>query len=135
MVTATARGIRNNNPLNLRIGNDWVGEVPTPTDPDFEQFTRIEYGLRAGFIVLRRYINRYGRNTITKIISSWAPSSENCTERYIDFVSTDADIPRNYLLTFDDRARMCRLVRSMCQFECGFSIPLDIIEKGYNLAK
>lgn len=135
MATSTVRGIRNNNPLNLRIGNDWIGEVSNPTDPDFEQFTKIEYGLRAGFIVLRRYISRYGRNTIAKIISSWSPPRENCTDKYIDFVSTSAEIPRNLLLSFDDKARMCRLVRSMCKFECGCSIPLDVIERGYNLAK
>lgn len=40
------RGIRNNNPLNIKIGNDWKGEVPN-TDGTFEQFESMEYGLRA----------------------------------------------------------------------------------------
>ena len=32
------RGFRNHNPLNIRIGNTWLGEVADPTDSDFEQF-------------------------------------------------------------------------------------------------
>lgn len=70
------RGLRNKNPLNIRIGNSWLGEVKDPTDPYFEQFTTMTYGLRAGFIILKRYIERYHRNTVRLIIRSWAPSSE-----------------------------------------------------------
>ena len=50
------RGIRNNNPLNLRVGNNWKGEVSQPTDHTFEQFTEMKWGVRAAFIVLRNYI-------------------------------------------------------------------------------
>lgn len=53
------RGIRNNNPLNIKIGNNWLGEVTDPTDPIFEQFVSMKYGLRAAFIILRRYIRVY----------------------------------------------------------------------------
>ena len=83
---AVPRGIRNNNPLNIRIGNVWLGEVQNPTDPEFEQFVHIKYGLRAGFVLLRRYINHYHRNTVPMILAAWAPSSENNTIKYIDYV-------------------------------------------------
>ena len=46
------RGVRNCNPLNIRIGNDWKGERPTNSDGVFEQFTDMHYGLRAAFILL-----------------------------------------------------------------------------------
>ena len=69
------RGIRNNNPLNIRIGNVWLGEVPNPTDHEFEQLVSMFYGLRAGFILLRRYIRRYHLTTVPDIISRWAPGS------------------------------------------------------------
>mgnify|MGYP007032335315 CR=1 FL=1 len=36
------RGIRNNNPLNIRIGNVWLGEVQSPDDPEFEQFVSMK---------------------------------------------------------------------------------------------
>ena len=80
------RGIRNNNPLNIRVGNHWLGEVEHPSDNEFEQFVCIHYGLRAAFVLLRRYIERYGLNTIPDIISRWAPSSENNTSAYIEKV-------------------------------------------------
>ena len=84
--TTIPRGIRNNNPLNIRIGNQWLGERANPNDPAFEQFVAMEYGIRAGFVLLRRYIRHYKRTTIAAIIEAWAPASENNTQRYIDMV-------------------------------------------------
>ena len=80
------RGIRNNNPLNIRIGNKWVGEVKSPTDPSFEQFSCMPYGLRAAFIILRRYIEVYKLNTISKIVSRYYKSIVNCfkASKYAD---------------------------------------------------
>ena len=91
------RGIRNNNPLNIRKGNNWKGERPHQTDKAFEEFQSMEFGIRAGFIILRKYINGYfgltaKHNTIEKIIRRWAPPSENATQNYIDFVAKDMGI-------------------------------------------
>lgn len=128
------RGIRNNNPLNIRVGNKWVGEVKSPTDPSFEQFTCMPYGLRAAFIILRRYIEVYKLNTISKIVSRWAPSSENNTLAYIRRVSIsmiyDADAP----ISFNDKPRMIALVKAMCIVECGCPVDNVDIEAGYILA-
>ena len=79
------RGIRNCNPLNIRIGNNWKGERPTNSDGVFEQFTDMRYGLRAAFILIRRYITKYKLCTIRAIISRWAPETENLTMAYINF--------------------------------------------------
>ena len=128
------RGIRNNNPLNIRIGNVWLGEVANPTDRQFEQFISMEYGIRAGFIILRRYIRRYGRKTITDIISSWAPSNENDTAAYIARVSKLANIPADEVLRYEDKPKMVALVAAMIQVECGQSIPEEKIKKGYSMA-
>lgn len=133
--TATVpRGIRNNNPLNIRIGNTWLGEVPNPTDSEFEQFVSITYGLRAAFIILRRYIRRYKRDTIRKIIHAWAPSSENDTRTYIAVVSQRTGIDPDQPLLFEDTDALCRLVRAMAFVECGRDIPLDPIIEAYNKA-
>ena len=115
-----ARGIRNNNPLNIRIGNTWLGEVPNPTDSEFEQFVSILYGLRAAFVILRRYIRRYGRNTLRKIIPAWAPRSENDTDTYPDA-----------LIDFADEPTMVAIVRAMAFVECHADIPTDTITKAY----
>ena len=130
----TPRGIRNNNPLNIRIGNTWLGERKNPTDTAFEEFVSIEYGYRAAFCVLRRYIRRYRKNTITAIVSTWAPSTENNTQRYIDFVARKLQISPSDIIDYGDKDMMVRLVAAMQLMECG--VPADIakIKKGYDMA-
>ena len=128
------RGIRNNNPLNIRVGNVWLGEVKNPTDPHFEQFNSMEYGLRAGFVLLRRYIRHYKRQTIEDIISSWAPSNENNTKAYIDSVVKVSGIPSNRILHYSDKESMCKLVDAMCFVENGKHVSMEKITKGYDLA-
>jgi len=128
------RGIRNNNPLNIRIGNVWLGEVREPTDPDFEQFISMFYGVRAGFVLMRRYIKHYKRTTIPAIISAWAPANENNTQRYIDNVSQLSGIPIDAQLDFNDEERMVALVDAMIVQECGRHVDRDILRKGYRAA-
>ena len=132
--TKTPRGIRNNNPLNIRIGNTWLGEVPNPTDSDFEQFVHVKYGLRAGFCILRRYIRRYKRNTVRKIVTAWAPSSENNTERYIQLVCKFGCLDPDVEIRFEDSLTMCSLVQAMARVEVGEIIPLLVIEDAYKIA-
>lgn len=80
------RGIRNNNPLNIRIGNKWKGLKTPNTDGAFDQFISVQWGYRAAFVILRNYINKYKCNTVAKIIARWAPSKENNTAAYIKTV-------------------------------------------------
>lgn len=129
------RGIRNRNPLNLRIGNDWLGEVKEPFDPEFEQFTSMIYGLRAGFIVLRRYIKRYRRDTVRKIVSSWAPSTENETFRYVLHVSRLMAVSPDDVLAWDDEAAMVNLVDAMCFVECGVHVSRSEIVAAYKMVR
>lgn len=130
------RGIRNNNPLNIRIGNNWLGErAPKDcTDPDFEQFVAMVYGIRAAFCILRRYIRHYHRGTIRQIITSWAPAHENDTERYVQQVVQFTGINPDETILFEDKPTMCALVQAMARVEVGQSLPLADIEKGYDLA-
>lgn len=128
------RGIRNNNPLNIRIGNTWLGEVPNPTDSEFEQFVSPVYGLRAAFCILRRYIKRYGRNTVRKIVHSWAPSSENNCNAYIKIVCQQSKLDPDETLLYEDAERMWKLVQGMALAEVGQRLDMDLIMKGYQLA-
>lgn len=127
------RGIRNNNPLNIRIGNTWLGERDNPTDQDFEEFVTIEYGLRAAFCILRRYIRRYHKNTVTSIVSTWAPSSENNTLKYIDTVCHRTGLTPTQPITYEDKTTMCRLVAAMAFVECGQPIDEKKIEKAFDM--
>lgn len=132
--TKTPRGIRNNNPLNIRIGNTWLGEVPNPTDSNFEQFVHIRYGLRAAFCILRRYIRRYKRNTVRKIVTAWAPSTENNTERYIELVCKFGCLDADEEIRYEDSVTMCSLVQAMARVEVSEFIPLQVIEDAYKIA-
>ena len=134
MAKITPRGIRNNNPLNFRIGNTWLGERANPTDPAFEEFVTMEYGLRAAFVILRRYIRRYHKNTITQIVSTWAPASENNTQRYIDIVSSKSGLAPDQPIDFEDKEKMVAIVSAMAYVECGQTIEKGKIVKGYNMA-
>lgn len=83
------RGIRNNNPLNIRRSKDqWKGLAEAQTDRAFVQFKTLEYGWRAAFYLLTRtYYHKYRLYTIRTIIRRWAPSNENDTNAYIANVS------------------------------------------------
>lgn len=133
MDTKIPRGIRNNNPLNIRIGNRWQGEVENPTDTEFEQFRDMIWGLRAGFVLLRRYIERYRLNTIRDIISRWAPSTENNTRRYIEQVCDWTDIPEDKPLNFNNSDEMCLLVWAMARVETGYSLDYQQIIIAYSM--
>ena len=86
---ALPRGIRNNNPLNIRRSKDqWKGLAEQQNDRAFCQFKSLEWGWRAAFYLLTRtYYHKYRLYTIRTIIRRWAPSSENDTEAYIQNVS------------------------------------------------
>lgn len=125
------RGIRNNNPLNIRIGNVWLGEVKESTDNEFEQFISMFYGLRAGFILLRRYINRYHLTTIRLIISRWAPATENNIVKYVDTVCRLSGMQPDTQLTYTSEEQMVSLVDAMIFVECGQHIDRATILKAY----
>lgn len=134
----TPRGIRNNNPLNIRKGNDWKGERPDQTDKAFEEFTSMEYGIRAGFIILRKYITGYNGltqkfNTIEKMISRWAPAVENKTAAYISQVSKMTGIPATLKISFSQRSFMVAIVDAMIFVECGQHVDKQLIESAYDM--
>lgn len=128
------RGIRNNNPLNIRIGNNWIGERMEQTDPSFEQFKEMKYGLRAGFIILSNYMKKYGRHTIARIIFAWAPESENNTKAYIKSVCDYVGKKPNDYISFGDEDTMVRLVLAMAHVECGVWLEERQVREAYWMA-
>lgn len=83
-----ARGIRNNNPMNLRITNTaWNGKVKGD-DKSFETFSNPRYGIRAGAKVLLNYQSLHGLNTVDEIINRFAPPFENNTNAYAEHVAS-----------------------------------------------
>ena len=132
------RGIRNNNPLNIRKGNNWKGERPNQKDRAFEEFVSMEYGIRAGFIILRKYITGYNGittkfNTIELIVRRWAPPTENATQKYIDFVAKDMGISPRLRLSFGNKSQMVNLVFAMIFVECGQRVDKEVIASAYDM--
>ena len=86
---STPRGIRNNNPLNIRrSGDKWQGLQDLQEDREFCQFSEMKYGWRAAFRLLcHTYYGKYKLRTIRDIIFRWAPPKENNTTAYIRHVS------------------------------------------------
>lgn len=97
------RGIRNNNPGNIRQGSTrWDGESEVDLDPEFEEFETPEMGIRAMARILTNYQTRHGLSTLRQIIERWAPPAENNTGAYVGAVARDTgidpDAPINVVL-------------------------------------
>lgn len=85
------RGIRNNNPLNIRrTQSKWLGEVDSlkgKRDTAFCQFSSLVYGYRAAGKLLQTYQTKYKLYVLNQIIGRWAPPSENDTRAYAIIVA------------------------------------------------
>lgn len=79
----TTRGIRNNNPGNIRRVAAWRGLSPVQDDAEFCRFIQPIYGLRAMSVILRTYTRRRGIVTLEGVAARWAPTSENDTPSYL----------------------------------------------------
>lgn len=135
---ALPRGIRNNNPLNIRKGGYWKGLSEEQNDCAFCQFRSLVYGIRAGLVLISHYIA--GRTSVRKpintpeaIISRWAPPTENATRRYINFVCKDAGLRPQQVLVFSQREVIVALVYAMIFVECGQRVDRQYIEAAYDL--
>lgn len=134
MSTKQTRGLRNNNPLNIRKAQSWVGEVEESDDPDFEQFYEMKFGLRAAFIILRTYIKVRSCSNIELIINRWAPPVENNTKDYIDFVCRFTGLDRYQKIQFEDKENMIKIVQAMAIVESGKYLSHHVLEEAYELA-
>lgn len=93
-MTKQARGIRNNNPGNIRNSerNDWKGEVSKADKKDqvFEEFETMSDGVRAMMRLLQKYQRSYNLHTVKEIVERWAPRNENDTAAYVRTVCKES---------------------------------------------
>ncbi|EBU8846327.1 structural protein [Salmonella enterica subsp. enterica serovar Muenchen] len=133
----TPRGIRNNNPGNIRWGDDWKGLAPKSqrTDKDFCQFITPEYGIRAMIVILRNYQRKHGLNTISGIINRWAPTNENNTQAYIDSVAKSTGVTPDQFVHTDDSRFMMKLLQAIIRHENGVQpYGFDVFVRAVELA-
>lgn len=106
---AGASGDRHN-PGNLRMPGARQGFARFPSD---------EAGLSAMARQLQIYANRDKLDTVSGIVSKYAPPSENDTKAYIGDVSRKTGFAPNQKLDLADRATISALVAAMVSHEQG----------------
>jgi hypothetical protein len=134
------RGIRNNNPLNIRRSKDkWKGLRAVQADAQFCQFESLEYGWRAAFYLLTRtYYHKYRLYTIRAIISKWAPPCENNSKAYVENVSrlTGIDPDEPIGIPSERPARWIALGMAMAIQENGFeSLDYFAMLRGWEMCR
>ena len=137
-----SRGVRNNNPGNIRHSNAaWHGVADKQTDTGFVQFKEMKWGVRA----LARTLNTYGRkrcaadgspiDTLAEVITRWAPPTENDTGAYIRAVAKSTGFKPDAILNLNDKATLRMMTKAIIRHENG-SDPVDdhAIAEGVDLA-
>lgn len=108
-------------------------------DGCFEQFTTIEYGLRAAFLNIRTIMRRrQAQNmttTVAQLVRIWAPTSDGNNEAaYCHAIFEKSGISSSAEVDITDKEFMCRLIQAMCWVEVGSEVPLQTIGIAYCLA-
>lgn len=125
MTQRVPRGIRNNNPGNIRkTPTKWKGEVGG-IDPEFETFSTPELGIRAMAKLLVNYQTRHGLDTIEEIVGRWAPPIENDTSSYIDSVAKATNISKFRVLNLSDEDTLLRIIKAIITHENGYNPYTD----------
>lgn len=114
----------------INPNNPWRGSIPWQenTDGDFVQFTSFAWGLRATILLLKNYIDRENRNTITKIIQYW----DNGNLNYINHLVTHTDFTANQVLQAD-KDTLYQLTRFITVMEQGWFNDL-VTDKRFDTA-
>lgn len=134
MAHTLPRGLRNNNPGNIRNNNiAYQGEVQPSRDKSFKQFRTMAHGYRAMFVVLHTYQRKHGLNTIEAMITRYAPASENHTRAYIDSVAEWSGVQSTVRITTTNAEIMVPIVAAMSRVENGVVAVMSEVEEGWRM--
>ncbi|EAA7987423.1 hypothetical protein BRR54_09555 [Salmonella enterica] len=113
------RGVRNNNPGNLVASNQgWDGELTS--DGKFSRFDTPEHGIRALAKNMRTYQNKHDLNTVSQMISKFAPPEDhNDTPTYIKAVAGMMGVDPEQRIDTSDVGTLTKLVNSIITVENG----------------
>lgn len=128
------RGLRNNNPGNIRISSTkWQGEIIPSTDKSFKQFASMAYGYRALIKLLQNYRKLYNLKTVAEFIKRWAPETENNTAGYITRVCKEMQVPSTCVPDINDKDMMCAFAAAISLVENGVPAVMADVERGWDL--
>ncbi len=129
-----SRGLRNNNPGNIRLGSfRYKGEKTESSDSAFRQFEGIEWGYRAMFVLLHTYAKKHGCRTLRQMINRYAPPIENHTDNYIRRVAHNTHLSPDEAISTTDAATMTAIVAAMSEVENGVKANMAEIWRGWEL--
>lgn len=136
IVYKQTRGLRNNNPGNIRLtGDKWQGLRAIQNDLEFFQFTDAKYGIRAIAKLLMNYQEKYNLVTVYKIISRYAPPVENDTMSYVEHVASVVGVSSHQTIDVRDLDTMTKMVNTIIKHENGINpYSEETINKGIALA-
>jgi len=119
-ISLDPRGIRNNNPGNIRLSaTSWLGQQSSQNDPDFVQFTTPLYGVRSLMKTLLTYYERYDLNTVESLINRYAPPYENTTDNYIWEVAKALNVKRADTINVTAKQTLIVLTQAIILYENG----------------
>lgn len=114
-----ARGLRNNNPGNIEASdsNPWEGQ--DGSDGRFAKFETPEHGIRALGKNLLAYNKRHGLDTVSEMITRWAPPKENDTDSYIKAICAQLGVGANDQIDVTNPSTLAALCAGIVQHENG----------------
>ena len=113
------RGIRLNNPGNIRLSNvKWDGRAELQEDPEFVTFTQPQFGIRAIARILISY-EAAGIHTVRGVINRWAPPNENDTGAYVLDVAQRIGVDPDAVVDIDSYAVAFELIKAIIKHENG----------------
>lgn len=122
-----ALGIRNNNPGNLRAAPNATGK-----NGGFSTFNNHHDGISALSRQLQLYGDR-GNNTLSGILHTYAPKTENITQGYIDAVSGATGVNPYERLDLHSPEVLKKLVTTIINHENGYQpYSAEDIDNGVN---
>jgi hypothetical protein len=131
------RGYRNNNPGNIRVSSDaWRGLADPQDQTEFQRreknfcvFREPEWGLRAIAYLLRKYKSDYQLDTPRKIVSRWAPASDNNdVGSYADAIAKALNIGSDTRVDVSDQPTIKQLMKAISQHENGDRPPYSEVQ-------
>lgn len=127
------RGLRLNNPGNIRPGAGFFGEIGD--DGGYAKFDSDAAGIRAIQRLLRTYGNQYGINTLRGLANRYAPPSDNNpTDNYIEFLSQKTGIDPDEPINLAERG--ADIIPAIIGFEQGQQpFSQDMINKAIGAAQ
>ncbi|EOH1137916.1 hypothetical protein ACR2RY_001683 [Salmonella enterica] len=113
------RGIRNNNPGNLNYAGQAGATMEGGEGGRFAVFESMQHGVAALYKQLQLYFKR-GINTLSSIVKTYAPASDNNNvDAYISALTKATGKGANEVLDSGDTATIARLMKGIVDHENG----------------